>query len=960
MKKIIHLWVIAYVATCSWGWAQNATLKGIVTDQISKEPLIGAAVVILGTYNASATDLDGAYVIKNIKAGDYSIKISYVGYSDKIINGVKLKDNETTTLNITMLEATQTLGEVIIEGDKSLVNLEDAKSAFKVVAEDIKQMNMRDVQSLVAIQPGVNQTPDGIQIRGGRVYETQYLIDGISAVDPLAGNGGGVGLSANSIQEVNVTTGSAGAEVDGAVSGVISARVKEGTNVLQTGASWVTDNQNRLWNGKAGWNSDFVNVYIGGPVKKDKLFYFTSVDMQLTDDYTLYPKGDLDLPADFRFRARQLKSSLLDNPNDANDFTYSRTFAPRQENRWTHTLKLSYIIRKGMKISVTNQHSLNINQNTRSLLVQGFDAVLLPGFQYDFSRNLDNATTYTHRSNLTALNFKWLFTKKWTYDLSLGRLFTNLRTDANGRPFRPETIDQVFEARSIVSDPVTVFNPNSQIVYVNPGPGVVNNGGISGLWHDHYVQEYTINHKLTANLSKFNFLTIGWQHKEQEIQWADVIAPWVGAPIRINDSTFTPSTRLGVASDIWKAQPANGGFFITDEIKYKGITANFGLRLSYWTLGSYADEAVANPNSPLVQGVRDQYIQNTTPIFGRRFNARLLPSLDVKFPITDNNVMFLNYSQSVRNEHPLFFYQGLNPVYNNNSFLGDVGNPALKPNVVSAYEIGLKSQITKNTAFTFIAYYKDYFDYAVRRTQVVRDFTGQFVLKSTYINQDYARIRGAEVVYNQRFSRVIRTTLSATYQVATGKSNTAAESALQIQRDGFLGANREIYLIWDTPLESKFVFIFTPDSTWQIGDISLKGFRAFVTSTFRSNQQRYTRHINIGPTDYGRPQYIPDETTRFTELSAPIFWTDIKISRDFLVMRRAVLSFNIEFKNVFNNLNSQLINPVTGRAYRFGDPLPITNRDPLFDNPQDNGVLPFNPARYRQPRQFLMGVSFDF
>ena len=55
-------------------------------------------------------------------------------------------------------------------------------------------------------------------------------------------------------------------------------------------------------------------------------------------------------------------------------------------------------------------------------------------------------------------------------DIAVGRLATNLRADANGRPFRTGTVDQIFDPRSIVTDPVTVFNPNDPVVYVFLAP----------------------------------------------------------------------------------------------------------------------------------------------------------------------------------------------------------------------------------------------------------------------------------------------------------------------------------------------------------------------------------------------------------------------------------------------------------------------------------------------------------
>ncbi len=68
----------------------------------------------------------------------------------------------------------------------------------------------------------------------------------------------------------------------------------------------------------------------------------------------------------------------------------------------------------------------------------------------------------------------------------------------------------------------------------------------------------------------------------------------------------------------------------------------------------------------------------------------------------------------------------------------------------------------------------------------------------------------------------------------------------------------------------------------------------------------------------------------------------------------------MEFKNLFNNRNAQIINGVTGRAYQDGDPLPLSFRDPAYPSPQDRGLPPYNPARFRQPRQMIVGLSFQF
>ena len=142
--------------------------------------------------------------------------------------------------------------------------------------------------------------------------------------------------------------------------------------------------------------------------------------MELTDEF-------------FKNPANQLHSSMM-RKNDS-------IWAPREDNKWSGTFKLTYNIAPGKKLSISNQSSLNINQNTRSLQVVGNNAIVTPGYQYLFSLNMDNAATYTHKSNLLIIQYLNLFSKELSMDVSFARLFTNLRADENGCPFRPSTID---------------------------------------------------------------------------------------------------------------------------------------------------------------------------------------------------------------------------------------------------------------------------------------------------------------------------------------------------------------------------------------------------------------------------------------------------------------------------------------------------------------------------------------
>lgn len=946
-KSSTLLLILAFFLSVALSAQENTgSLRGVVTDEETGEPLFNVGVSVIGTYFAQITTFSGEYSIKNIPEGDYSIKVQMLGYGIKQVNGVTIVAGEETTLNITLSAAKDVLQTVTVVGQKSQVDLETAGSEITIRQQEIAQMNVRDVQEVVAMQAGVTKTQDGLQIRGARVYETEYIVDGISAQDPLAGTGFGVNVASSSIQSLDVITGGAGAEFGGGSSGVINTQIREAGETFDISGNFQTDH---LYdpNAATSFNTDIAELTIGFPIPgtSKKLTMFNNATVNLTDEY--FPR-----------QADQLNSSLF-----SEDPTL---WAPRQTNSWTHTFKLAWKPWSGTKITLTNQHSLNVNQNTRTLQIVGFDAILTPGYQYDRSNNLDNATTYTHHSNLTALNLNQFINDQWGLTVSLGRLFTNLRADANGRPFRTKTVDRILDEDNVITYPGDVFNPGdpSGIYFVVPGNGLVNNGGISSTWHDHYAEEYTIRAKLRwIPQNKVHQVNMGLENIFNEYQWVDVTRPWVGAPIVINDTLTTPSISIGSSNDIWKVNPVRGGLFIEDKITYKGIIASIGLRMNYWAPGKFADNAVEDPNAPVIDQIRDDYQEKTIGLLGLRWKARLLPRINVSFPVTENNVLYFNYGHSMRLPHPRFMYAGLDPVYQDRSFLSFLGNPDLDPEVNVSYEVGYKSSINKNLGITVAAYNNNRFDYIVSRRVIVEDQTGRPVTKTMYINQDYAQVRGVEVGVNYRIGKHFRTFGNIAYQVARGKSNSARESSLQIEQNGEVALTREQYLAWDRPWNINLGIVFAPDSTWKPWGINLSGLEAFLQLGYSSGY-RYTPQEKVSENILGRPEYEIQNDEYLLGRGTPWVTSDLKVSYTVFTNRSSGsgLTFSLEIRNLLDRQNAQIINPVTGRAYEYGDDVPNTWRDPRpqYNSPLETGVDPRNPARYLAPRQVLYGIGFRF
>ncbi|MGB0176125.1 MAG: hypothetical protein ACPF9D_03095 [Owenweeksia sp.] len=145
--------------------------------------------------------------------------------------------------------------------------------------------------------------------------------------------------------------------------------------------------------------------------------------------------------------------------------------------------------------------------------------------------------------------------------------------------------------------------------------------------------------------------------------------------------------------------------------------------------------------------------------------------------------------------------------------------------------------------------------------------------------------------------------------------------------------------------------------------MNLTGFSAYLSYQFTSGY-RYTPQVKVGENDLSRPEY-EEQTDRYLEETADNWHNfDLKLTYNLPLGLKGGkgVSLSVEIRNLLNNKNSQIINPVTGRAYEYGDDVPSSWRDPRpqYNGPQETGTDPRNPARYLAPRQVLYGIAFRF
>ncbi|MEX1054581.1 MAG: TonB-dependent receptor, partial [Rhodothermales bacterium] len=423
----------------------------------------------------------------------------------------------------------------------------------------------------------------------------------------------------NALEQVEVTTGGIGAEHGDVTSGVVSVQTQDGGDQYSGSFTHKRDNFGGI---NSDWDSNFrEDVYeltLGGPIVRQKLHFFVSGQAQLADGFT----------------------RNVSNPDSIRSTMISSDWLlPRTGNRWSGMTKLTWFVAPGKRLQASYSKSLTANQNTRMLQVTGNEAVVAPGFQYAFVMQPENANTFAHDNVIGYLKWSHVLNDRSFYDVQVSRLFTQLRADANGRRWRPENVSTELDPDNIVTYPADLFldtngqpvNPNA--LFVLPGPGLFNNGGIATRFHDHFAEELTLRTTYTRfSTSKNNRVDVGLEMKFNDYQWIDIIRPWVGAPVGTGPQA-TSTNRLGESSDVWRVKPRRGALFSTGQFRYRGLIANIGARFEYWAPGKYVDDLIDNPAAPILEGVREQYRDETISLLGLRYKFRLLPKLRVSFPI---------------------------------------------------------------------------------------------------------------------------------------------------------------------------------------------------------------------------------------------------------------------------------------------------------------------------------------
>ncbi|HKV05008.1 MAG TPA: TonB-dependent receptor [Candidatus Acidoferrales bacterium] len=300
------------------GGAANAQLNGTVTDS-SGGSVAGAAITVRETdtnttYTTTSNDR-GFYTVANLPPGKYELKASFTGFANYTQTGITLEVGQAATINVALQVASA--GEKVVVTTE-VPTIEPTKTEISQVVESQQiqslPINGRLFTDFALLTPGVatSRTSLGtsfteyevtqISFGGMRSFSNEVTVDGADFVNAASGVQRATPPQ-ESVQEFRVVNNSFGAESGRALGGIVNIVTKGGTNdlhgsiyeYLQNNAA---DSRNLLQKPEPGLQSvalphalrqNQFGATLGGPIVKDKTFFFANYEGKRRAESPLYP-----------------------------------------------------------------------------------------------------------------------------------------------------------------------------------------------------------------------------------------------------------------------------------------------------------------------------------------------------------------------------------------------------------------------------------------------------------------------------------------------------------------------------------------------------------------------------------------------------------------------------------------------------------------------------------------------
>ena len=297
IKKLLPLVALLLFSFSASAQITTSSINGQILSD-SGEKLVGATVIAVhvpsGTNYYAVANIDGRYAIQGMRpGGPYEIRVHLLGYQTSLFQDIVLQLGVTFTQDAVLTISTEELeGVVVIASPSSKFSNEKTGAATNISSSQIGRMPTinRSISDIARISPYAN----GMSFAGGDGRSTNFTVDGANFNNNfgLSPNlpGGGNPISMDAIDEIQVVIAPFDVRQTNFIGGGINAITKSGTNTFKGTAYTYYRNQdmrgNKI-NGKelderAKESNTVYGFTFGGPIIKNKLFFFTNFEMEKT------------------------------------------------------------------------------------------------------------------------------------------------------------------------------------------------------------------------------------------------------------------------------------------------------------------------------------------------------------------------------------------------------------------------------------------------------------------------------------------------------------------------------------------------------------------------------------------------------------------------------------------------------------------------------------------------------
>ncbi|MFC1480730.1 TonB-dependent receptor plug domain-containing protein [Candidatus Neomarinimicrobiota bacterium] len=843
--------------------------------------------------------------------------------------------------------------------------MDQTSSESRISSEQLEALPANDIWDVLAIQGGVTKdATGGIHIRGGRKSEVAFWVDGVSVTDVYDG-AMAMNVENNTIQELQVISGTFNAEYGQAMSGIVNLVTKDGGD--QYSGSFTT------------WFGDYYTndgIYRG----LDKLDFADEQNYQVSLSGPIPLTGNrLTFYSSYRSNSNTGYLRGLDafgryyDVNTGDDL-HAKFITPDEDlQQLLELIGLKWVAETPDGYEVIDLYGeklaaeivpLNWRNNVTLNSKLTFHASDRLNLRLSYLSHDESYQDYEHEQKLVPEGEKNKFNKGRDLSFSLthsltSRTFYSLRLSSFYKAFEMWLFESPTDAgyvdRNYLNHLVTFAPPEYSFDYDK----------IDLQRYERQSATKIAKFDLTSQLNERHQLQFGAEVKEHNLtlddyDLSDSLATDFEFTIKIPEKALDSFNR-----DYYDVKPRELGVYLQDKIEHKNVIINIGLRWDWFDANGQvptnrADPYLGNPQSAELDSLslaerldvdwtRYADVYQDSSLIGKtgwwtdtKPHHQFSPRIGVAYPISERGVIHFSFGHFF--QIPPFQRLYDNPGYKIPEEAGRhgiFGNAALKPQQTVMYELGLNQAFGDLWSVDLTTFYRDVRNWV--STGIPIDMGGGCSY-FTYVNKDYSNVRGVTVDVERRFRNYFALSLNYSFQVAEGSNSDPDDEFGALENDEE-PPRSIIPLEWDQRHTLNGTLFFGTDR-WG----------ATLLGTFGSGYP-YTPE-NVFSEERG--QSLSVALLNNSRRKPMTYSFDLKLFYKLPLSAVKAETFLYVY-NLFDRRNEQTVYGNTGRANR--NLIAPTDDNPAYASIfRPNKISDFfnRPDWYSPPRQIQVGFNVSF